>query len=199
MVSNGMPPEGLRPLERGVYMENQAALRRRWHVAQKLGQLDDRVINRFFPGQRQLLECLSVLDESEVNQVARCSVPLFAVSIICNMGDIAFTRDSDEPKDALERENFHEMLTALSARLCAVHQGAEQAQVTYHLSRQQAAHLTQFTVHQLKWLALQPDAVLRPLAKIEYFMTAAFQTTWLDSHRSMFALASRYQNTHLAV
>lgn len=197
-MTNGAGPEGLRPLERGVWLENLAAVKRRWRIAQQLDRYDDRVLNRFFPGQRNLLECLSVLDEKEVDRVARCSVPLFAASIICSASDVAISRSDEEPKDPIERDNFHEVVTALSARLVAVHQSRQQAEVTYHLTRQQAAHLSQFAVQQLKWLALQPDAVLRPLAKIEYFMAAAFSTSWLDTHRATFALASRYQNTHLA-
>lgn len=184
---NAMPPQ-----ERAVFLENHLALMRRWKLARDDGEtLHPRVQARLFPGQRDLLELLSVSTKEEVEQMAKCQVPLFTLDIITSFQDIVIGR-IDLPTEPIEAESHQETLLALSARLDAIRMSPEQASMMYHLSRKQVQTLSSFCSPELQYLALQPTSALRPLVRLEFFLSAAFgRPEWRTAERTALAAVQR--------
>ncbi len=184
---NTMPP-----LERAVYFENHAALMRRWNLVRDGAEtLHPRIQSRLFPGQRDLLELLSVSSKEEVERMAKCQVPLFTLDIITSFQDIVTGR-LDLPTDPVEAQSHQESLLALSARLDAIRMSPEQAAMMYHLSRKQVQTLSSFCSPELQYLALQPTSALRPLVRLEFFLSAAFgRPEWRTAERTALAAVQR--------
>ena len=66
---------------RSILAENHKALFRRWKIARSTELFDPRVLSRWFPGQRGLLDLLAVLSEEEVLRVADTKAPLFTMTL----------------------------------------------------------------------------------------------------------------------
>lgn len=192
LMANLSQRDATPPLERAVFLENHAALMRRWKLVRDGdGTLHPRVQARLFPGQRDLLELLSVSTKEEVERMAKCQVPLFTLDIITSFQDIVTGR-LDLPTDPIEAESHQESLLALSARLDAIRISPEQAAMMYHLSRKQVQALGSFCAPELQYLALQPTSALRPLVRLEFFLSAAFgRPEWRTPERTALAAVQR--------
>jgi hypothetical protein len=123
--------------------------------------------------------------------MAKCQVPLFTLDIITSFQDIV-TGCLHLPTDPIEAESHQESLVALSARLDAIRTSPEQASMMYHLSRKQVQTLGSFCSPELPYLALQPTSVLRPLVRLEFFLSAAFgRPEWRTAERTALAAVQR--------
>jgi hypothetical protein len=182
--------EKLQPTERGVWMENQLAVRRRWRMAQQLEEYGSRELDCLFPRQRNLLEILAVLEESEINRIGSVLIPLFRVDLIPAAADVAIS-SLDEPASGQTRDNYTELTDALHTRHIAAVRDCASAAATYHMSPAEVRHLQGYCSQQLKWLALQPLAALTPVVPIEYFMMAAHARGWGNKERYRFAATTR--------
>lgn len=180
------------PLERAVCLENHSTLMRRWKLVRDgVEPLHPRVQSRLFPGQRDLLELLSVSSKEEVERMAKCQVPLFTLDLITSFQDVVTGR-LDLPNDPIEAEMQQESLAALSARLDAIRMSPEQASMMYHLSRKQVQTLSAFCSPELQYLAVQPTSALRPLVRLEFFLAAAFgRPEWRTAERTVMAAVQR--------
>lgn len=138
--------EDLRRLEvwrREVRLENAAALSRRAELAQEgmLEQQRPSTLQRFFPGQRELLEVLAVASAEEQHRMANCSTPLFALRFRCT----SFRLDLPGVRgwtDSLEGASIQETFMALVARLDVVRTGLEQARIVYGMTSEEANWLS---------------------------------------------------------
>lgn len=159
-------------LSRSVRHENRSALLRRWRLKQD-GRLEDpRVVNRWFPGQRGLLELLDVLSLEEVERLADCGAPLFAVPLRCTEFSLGACA-SYSLTDAFEQECVEESFLALSARLDSVRTCMQQGCLIFNLTYAEAAWLSSFCPQELHLLARDPSMVLTAAASSEYFIAAA--------------------------
>lgn len=158
--------------DRSVRMENRSALLRRWRLLQA-GALDDtRVVNRWFPGQRDLLDVLDVLSQDEVEQLADCGTPLFGLQLRCADFDLNACA-SYSIKEALEVDSVQESFLALSARLDSVRTSVQQACLIFNLSNSEANWLQKFCPQELQLLSRDPSMVLTTAVSKDYFIAAA--------------------------
>ncbi|TWO71471.1 hypothetical protein FN976_11180 [Caenimonas sedimenti] len=157
--------------DRSVQLENRSALIRRWRLVKK-GLLDDpRLINRWFPGQRELLELLDVLDQEEVELAADCKTPLFGLNVRCtefNLDACANYSISDE----LESASVQESALSLGARLDMVRTSVQQACQVFDLSFAEANWLQRFCPYEINLLARDPSMVVACMVREEYFVAA---------------------------
>lgn len=181
---------------RAVRIENRTALLRRWHL-KRTGQLGDpRVVNRWFPGQRDLLEILEVLDLAEVERIADCGVPLFGLQLRCT-DFILDVYDDRAPIDLFEQGAVHESFVALMARLDCVRTSLQQACLTFNLTYSEASWLQRYCAHELQALARDPSLQLTPLVSPEFFVAAATRTL-TDVERTVLGCVSRRTRPTLA-
>ncbi len=181
---------------RAVRMENSAALLRRWELLRN-GALDDpRLINRWFPGQRDILEILEVLTLPEVERIADCGVPLFGLQLRCT-DFVLGAYSGRQPTDPLEQGAVQESFIALTARLDCVRTSFQQACLTFNLTYSEAAWLQRFCPHELQALAHDPSMQLTPLVSSEFFVAAATRT-FTRVERSVLGCVSRRARTALA-
>ncbi len=161
--------------DRSVRLENRSALLRRWSLLRS-GALDDpRLLNRWFPGQRDLLDVLHALTREEVEQLADCGTPLFGLQFRCT----DFSLDACATytiTDSLELQSVQESFLALSARLDAVRTSMQQACLIFNLAHSEAGWLQRYCPQELQLLARDPSMVLTSLASAEYFIAAATRT-----------------------
>lgn len=160
--------------DRSVRLENRSALLRRWRLKQS-GALDDpRLLNRWFPGQRDLLDMLDALTREEVEQIADCGTPLFGLQLRCT----DFSLDACATysvSDTLEQESVQESFLALSARLDSVRTSMQQACLIFKLTHSEAGWLQRFCPQELQLLARDPSMVLTCMGSTEYFIAAAMR------------------------
>lgn len=157
---------------RSVRHENRSALLRRWRLKQAGALEDPRLVNRWFPGQRDLLEMLDVLSLEEVERIADCGAPLFTVPLRCTDFSLEACA-SYSLTDAFEQECVEESFLALSARLDSVRTCMQQGCLIFSLTYTEAAWLSSFCPQELHLLARDPSMVLTPAASSEYFIAAA--------------------------
>jgi hypothetical protein len=177
-------------------MENTSALMRRWNLLQS-GALDDpRVVNRWFPGQRDILEILQVLTLPEVERIADCGVPLFGLQLRCTdfVLDAYAARQVTDP---MEQGAVQESFIALMARLDCVRTCFQQACLTFNLTYAEAAWLQRFCAHELQALAHDPSLQLTPLVSTEFFVASATRT-FTSVQRSVLGCVSRRARPALA-
>jgi hypothetical protein len=157
---------------RSIRLENSSLLKRRWRLMQT-GELDDpKVMNRLFPGQRQLLEILGVLTEDEVGRLADCGTPLYGLQFRCT--EYSLQACADYPlRDSLDIAAASESFLALAARLDAIRTSVQQACLIFNMTGNQASWLSRFCPQELHLLARDPSMVLTPVASTEYFRAAA--------------------------
>lgn len=157
---------------RSIRFENSSLLKRRWRIMQTGGLDDPKVINRLFPGQRQLLDILSVLTEHEVDGLADCGTTLFGLQFRCT--EYSLQACADYPlRDRLDIESASESFLALAARLDAIRTSVQQACLVFNMTGNQASWLSRFCPQELHLLARDPSMVLTLVASTEYFMAAA--------------------------
>jgi hypothetical protein len=152
---------------RAVRAENQAALLRRWEIARVLDDTDPRIVSRWFPGQRDLLERLSVYTEDEVKAAADCLCPLFTIALL--EGHPAPGSKPFATVDPYELANREEVFMALCVRLDAIRTDMEKGCILHDLTASEAGTLSSSTPHQLKDLAASPGMTLNLSASDQYF------------------------------
>jgi hypothetical protein len=153
-------------------MENRTALMRRWRLVQSNALSDPRTMNRWFPGQRDLLDLLDVLSREDVEHLADCGTPLFALPLRCT----EFSLDacaSYSITDSLEVDSVQESFVALSARLDSVRTSLQQACLIFNLASSEANWLQKFCPHELQLLSRDPSMVLTMAVSKDYFIAAA--------------------------
>jgi len=180
------------PIYRSIRLENRAALKRRWRVAQQLQELPPATARRLFPSQGELLKLLSACTEAEVERMANVSVPLFTVSLdLFIRAEDVVVGVAERPRDAMQAEAFDELWQAMAARLDAIRQCPEEAQVAYHLSRSTVKRLSVYSPYELAYVALQPSTVMLPLGRPEFFLSAIFGTEFRDRDLHILATLQR--------
>jgi hypothetical protein len=158
-------------VDRSIRDENRHALLRRWRFSQSALADNVRLSQQWFPGQRTVLEVLSVLSEHEVQDLADCGLPLFAVRtpVATPNGSV----NSQEPKDALHAEAIEEVFMALMSRLDSLRTSHTQAAMLYDLQASQASLISRHSPRELHAVACDPAVVLLPSVSDEYFLIAA--------------------------
>lgn len=183
------------PYGRSVLIENRSALLRRWKLAQDGVLNDPRQVNRWFPGQRNLLELLEALDEEQVVRIADCGTPLFGLQLRCTDFVLGAYGSTAVTPDRFEQESVHETFMALSARLDAVRTCNQTACVNFGLNHSEAGWLTNFCPPELMQLARDPSLVLYANSSYEYFISAAYKPGMDQCERTMLATMSRRKAT----
>jgi hypothetical protein len=156
---------------RSIRTENLKALSRRWNLARSTELIDSRVLSRWFPGQRGLLEMLAVMSEEEVARVAACNSPIFSLTL--HEGINPATSASLGQPGEFEAANRHEAFMALMTRRENVIECTDQASVQYDLSSADVKVLSKYESHELWDLSANPSLVLQPVASDQWFMVAA--------------------------
>jgi hypothetical protein len=153
-------------------LENAATLSRRWDLAREgaLDNLRPSTLQRFLPGQRDLLEVLSVTREDELARMGNCATPLFTLRFRCTSFRLVLPGVRGWA-DSLEGATVQETFMALSARLDVLRTGLEQARIVYGMTGEEANWLSKFSVHELWALAHDPSMVLVPAVHSSYFLT----------------------------
>ncbi len=152
---------------RAVRAENLTVLLRRWEIARVLDDIDPRIVARWFPGQRDLLERLSVYSEEDVTAAADCLCPLFTIALL--EGHPAPGSRPFSTVDPHELGNREEVFMALCVRLDAIRTDMEKGCILHDLTASEAGILSASTPHQLKDLAASPGMALNLSASDQYF------------------------------
>ena len=158
-------------VDRSIRDENRSALLRRWAFSCTELANDLRVCQQWFPGQRTLLEVLSVLCEEQVNELADCGLPLFSVRTPMAAQNGCF--ETHKPKDSFQAEAIEEVFMALISRLDSLRTSPTQASMLYDLQSAQASLISRHSPRELHVIATDPAVVLLPTVADEYFMLAA--------------------------
>ena len=176
---------------RTVWLENRWALLRRWRLV-RAGLLSDaRLVTRWFPGQRPLLDLLEVLDEADVERIADCGTPLFGLPLRCTDFSLEACA-AFSCLEGIEQESVQESFLALSGRLDAVRTSLQQACVLFGMTHAEASWLSRYCPQELHLLARDPAMVLTPIASYEYYVAAAHADSQLSSsERTVLSAVSR--------
>lgn len=158
-------------VDRSIRDENKSALLRRWSFAASELSNDIRVCQQWFPGQRTLLEVLSVLSEEEVVELAGCGLPLFSIRTPLAAQNGVF--ESHKPRSALQAEAIDEVFMALISRLDSLRTSPTQAAMLYDLQSAQASLISRHSPRELSVIATDPVVVLLPAVADEYFLIAS--------------------------
>lgn len=158
---------------RSIRAENRVGLLRRWRLMQDRDLMDPRVSAQWFPGQRGLLEMLTVLSEEEVLRMAECNSPIFSVSLPAGL--TPKTSASLFQRGVVEDENRKEIFMALVTRREAVIENPEQAAVQYDLSAVDLKVLSMHEPYELLDIAADPCLVMQPVASEQWFMVSALR------------------------
>lgn len=158
-------------VDRSIRDENKNALLRRWSFASSELANDIRVCQQWFPGQRALLEVLTVLSEDEVVELADCGLPLFSIRTPMAAQNGVF--ESHKPKDAFQAEAVEEVFMALMSRLDSLRTSPTQASMLYDLQAAQASLISRHSPRELHVIATDPAVVLLPAVADEYFLIAS--------------------------
>lgn len=158
-------------VDRSIRDENRSALLRRWYfVASDLAN-DNRICQQWFPGQRTLLEVLSVLSKEEVFELAECGLPLFSIRTPMVAQNDVF--ETHEPKNAFQAEAIEEVFMALISRLDGLRTSHTQAVMLYDLQPAQASLISRHSPRELHAIATDPAVLLLPTVADEYFVIAS--------------------------
>lgn len=158
---------------RSIRTENLKAMARRWELARRNELIDPRVISRWFPGQRGLLEMLAVMTEEEVARIAACNCPIFTLALHAGLNP-ATSASLVQPGE-FEAANRQEAFLALMTRRESVIENPDQAIVQYDLTTSEAKVLAKHESHELWDLSANPALVLQPVASDQWFMVAAMR------------------------
>lgn len=184
---NGGPDFRLPTLVRSIMAENRAMLLRRWRLA-KNGLLDSKLITRWFPEQKPLLDILGATEEEEqVVRMADCTTALFTVTLPpLTPGVFTLPHTASE----LEKANADEIFMALLVRVNGLHLSTQQAIVDFCLSHREANRMGRFGPHELRALACDPMMHTYPIAADAYFIAAATKDM-TQAERTVLATVSR--------
>lgn len=158
---------------RSIRTENLKAMVRRWDLARRTELIDPRVLSRWFPGQRGLLEMLAVMTEQEVVRIAASNSPIFTLTLHAGLSP-ATSATLLQPGE-FEAANRHEAFLALMTRRESVIENADQAIVQYDLSTADTKVLAKYESHELWDLSANPALVMQPVASDQWFMVAAMR------------------------
>jgi hypothetical protein len=178
--------------ERAIRAENLKALARRWHIARSPELVDPRVIARWFPGQRNLLELLAVLSEDEVIRLADCAYPLFSMMI--HTGLLPTTSASLVQPGEFEAANRQEAFMALSVRVDSIKTSFDEACVLFDLSMSEAVHVRRFGPHELWDISANPGLVMFPVASDPYFEAVATRDLTASQKTQLMVMSRRSKN-----
>ncbi|WP_240523426.1 hypothetical protein [Polaromonas sp. AER18D-145] len=158
-------------VERSILDENTFALMRRWKAA-TVDPIDDpRIMNRWFPGQRELFRILSVLTKEQVVDLADCRMPLFSLRLPVVSSDGVFRKAL--PSSNFEAECLEEAALALVTRLDALRTSHTQGRILYDLNSAQANFFSRHSPRELYAVATDPAVGLIPASTDEFFTIAA--------------------------
>lgn len=158
-------------VDRSIRDENQSALMRRWVFAGTELANDIRIVQQCFPGQRTLLEVLSVLSEELVSELADCGLPLFSVRTPLAAQDGTF--EAHKPQNSFRAEAVEEVFMALISRLDALRTSPTQAAMLYDLQPAQASLIGRHNPRELHAMASDPAVVLLPTVSDDFFLIAS--------------------------
>lgn len=159
-------------IDRAVREENFYALIRRWQYA-KAGVMDDaKFMQRWFPGQRELLSTLSVLSDSEALHISDCGIPLFSIRLPhLGTNDSVYTRP--ETPTPMENEAAEEVFMALMARSDALRVASISAVTLYDMPKSAVSYLNTNNARKLRCVSYDQSVMLVPSVADEYFVLAA--------------------------
>lgn len=175
-------------VDRSIRDENKSAILRRWAFSCTESANDNRVVQQYFPGQRTLLEVLSVLSEEQVHELADCGLPLFSVRTPMAAQNGIF--DVHKPKDSFQAEAIEEVFMALISRLDSLRTSPTQAAMLYDLQSAQASLISRHSPRELHAIASDPAVVLLPTVADDYFLIAS-TTSMTFRERTVLAGAAR--------
>jgi hypothetical protein len=162
----------LTSMDRDIFEENRQLLERRWQLATTDALDNIKDLERFFPGQRELLDILSVMDLEQVRVMADCGTPLFKINLPATPVDVPYTAPEGK-LDQTEEDCANEMFIALLGRLDALRQGGVLARQVFDLSNPQSRFLERRSPREMLAMARDPNLTLRPAVNIDYFYVAA--------------------------
>ena len=163
----------LTTVDRGIREENLNALLRRWTHAQQ-GYMDDaKVMQRWFPGQRELMCILSAISIEQCEELADCSLPLFTLRLPAGLNEACY-----KPADAtsgFEKEAYEEVFIALMTRLDGLRTQPDSMPMLYDMGNTLANSLGRLSTRQLLSLSSDPSVHLAPAVTDEYFVLSAVE------------------------
>lgn len=162
----------LTSMDRDIYEENRQLLERRWQLATSDALDSVKDLERFFPGQRELLDVLSVMDLEQVRVMADCGTPLFKINLPATPVDVPYAAPEGK-LDPIEEDCARETFIALLGRLDALRQGPVLARQVFDLSSSQSRYLERRSPREMQAMAHDPNLTLRPAVNMEYFYVAA--------------------------
>lgn len=162
----------LTSMDRDIFEENRQILERRWQLATSDALDEVKDLERYFPGQRELLDVLSVMDLDQVRVMADCGTPLFRVNLPATPVDVPYVAPQGK-LDPIEEECARETFIALLGRLDALRQGPVLARQVFDLSSSQSRYLERRSPREMQAMAHDPNLTLRPAVNMEYFYVAA--------------------------
>ena len=176
-------------VDRSIQDENKSALLRRWNFVSTDLANDIRVRQQWFPGQRVLLEMLTVLNEEQVLELADCGLPLFSIRTPIAAQNDSF--DAHKPKDAFQAEAIEEVFMALISRLDCLRTSPTQATMLFDLPSAQASLISRHSPRELHMIATDPAVVLLPTVADEYFLIASTTQLTFKERTVLAGTASR--------
>lgn len=179
-------------VDRSIRDENASACLRRWSFAvddpgpDAWGQQQ-----QWFPGQRALLEILSVMTRDQVLRIADCGLPLFTIRTPMAAASPALPLEFMSPQDAMHAQATEESFVALLCRLDSLRMSATQAAMLYDMPTAHANFINRHGPHELHSIASDPSVVLLPAVADEYFVLSATSEHLTLRERTVLAGASR--------
>lgn len=162
----------LTSMDRDIFEENRQLLERRWQLATTDALDNVKDLERFFPGQRELLDVLSVMDIEQVRVMADCGTPLFKINLPATPVDVPYVAPEGK-LDQIEEDCARETFIALLGRLDALRQGPVLARQVFDLSTSQSRFLERRSPREMQAMAHDPNLTLRPAVNMDYFFAAA--------------------------
>ena len=176
-------------VDRSIRDENASALLRRWEYALTNPLFDSSACQQWFPGQRPLLELLSVLSKDQVMDIADVGLPLFTVRTPVS-SEFSTNRSLVPARDLLQQQAAEEVFIALMCRLDSLRTSVTQAQILYDLPPSHATFINRHGPVELRSIASDPSVVLLPSVAMEYFICASSKRIG-SRERTVLACASR--------
>ncbi len=184
-------------VDRSIRDENASAILRRWSYA--VNECADEGFSRqqqWFPGQRVLLEILSVMTRDRVLRMADCGLPLFTIRTPMVGSSSALPIQLIRPQDEMHAQATQEAFVALMCRLDSLRTSATEAEILYDLPSAHANFINRHGPHELHSLASDPSVVLLPAVADEYFLLSATTQHLTLRERTVLAGAARRKLIH---
>lgn len=157
-------------VDKGIREENLHALVRRWKLAQQDVMDDAKLMQRWFPAQRELFHILSVLPLEKVRELADCGTPLFNLRLPMGLNDAMLKQA--EPSNKFEAEAHEEAFMSLVARLDGLRTSPNSFSTLYDMSPPQANYIGRHSARELHCIAGDSAVTLIPAVADEYFQIA---------------------------